>query len=90
MKKELKKLLTLFVIFTLVKIIIAYFIPSSRAFSDDYRYLEMAQSFFYNLNFNVHGLPNIAYQPLYSIFISPAYLFTDFYLAIKIINVILS
>ncbi len=90
MKRELKQVLLLFLVFVLIKIIISYFIPASRASSDDYRYLKMAESFFYNLNFNVHGLPNIQYSPLYPITISVANLFQDYYLAIKIINSILS
>jgi 4-amino-4-deoxy-L-arabinose transferase-like glycosyltransferase len=93
MKKDIKRLLWVIVSFVLVKVIISYFIPSSRAFSDDYQYLKLAESFFYHFSFEVHGLPTLQYYPLYPILISISYLFKDntlTYLIIKMLNSIFS
>tara|TARA_Y100000034_G_scaffold131836_1_gene193462 strand:+ start:588 stop:2096 length:1509 start_codon:yes stop_codon:yes gene_type:complete len=53
----------------------------------------MARSFFYFLDFSVHGLPSDHFPPLYPMALSVAYIFKDMhavYLAMKFINVLIS
>ncbi len=93
MRKELKNLILIYLGFVLVKAILSYFIPSSRALADDYNYLKMSESFFYHFSLTVHGSFSGQFYPLYPILISIAHIFQDnnlVYLFIKIINSILS
>ncbi|MEK6907479.1 MAG: glycosyltransferase family 39 protein [Nanoarchaeota archaeon] len=93
MKKSLKFLLVFYVILILAKILLVTLIPMSTAFSDDYQYLKMGRSFFFDHKFNVHGIDNIQFSPLYPILISISYIFKDsiyVYFAIKIVNLLLS
>ena len=53
MKKSLKFLLVFYVILVLAKILLVALIPMSTAFSDDYQYLKMGRSFFFDHKFNV-------------------------------------
>jgi len=93
MKKELRTLILLYLGFVLVKIILSYFTPASRALADDYQYLKMSESFFYHFSLKVHGDFSGQFYPLYPILISIAQIFKDnnlVYFGIKIINSILS
>lgn len=93
MKKTLKYLILLYFFLVVIKILIASFIQMSPAFSDDYRYLKMGRSFFYEQNFNVHDLDYMQFPPLYSVFISIAHIFNNsiyVYFFIKVINALLS
>ncbi|AJF62643.1 MAG: hypothetical protein QT11_C0001G0501 [archaeon GW2011_AR20] len=93
MKKSLKFLLVFYVILVLAKILLVALIPMSTAFSDDYQYLKMGRSFFFDHKFNVHGIDSIQFPPLYPILISISHIFKDsidVYFAIKIINALLS
>ena len=93
MNKQLKNLIFIFLGIILVKIILSYFIPSSRALADDYQYLKMSESFFYHFSLVVHNTFSGQLYPLYPILISISHIFKDnnlVYLAIKIINSILS
>ncbi len=93
MKKSLKFLIIFYVILVLIKVLLITLVPMSTAFSDDYQYLKMSRSFFFEHNFNVHGIDNIQFQPLYPMLISISYIFKDslyVYLLIKLINVLLS
>ena len=93
MKKDLRNLILIYLGFVLVKTILSYFIPSSRALADDYNYLKMSESFFYHFSLKVHGIFTGQFYPLYPILISIAHIFQDnnlVYLAIKFINSILS
>ena len=93
MKKGLKFLLIFYGILVLAKILLVTLIPMSTAFSDDYQYLKMGRSFFFDQNFNVHEVENTQFSPLYPILISISYIFKDsiyIYFMIKIINVLLS
>ena len=89
MKKDLKNLILIYLGFVLVKAVLSYFIPSSRALADDYNYLKMSESFFYHFSLKVHGTFSGQFYPLYPIIISIAHIFRDndlVYLAIKFIN----
>ena len=93
MKKESKILTWIFISFVIAKAIISYFIPSSRTLADDYNYLKMSESFFYDFSFKVHGFFTGQFHPLYPFMISIGQIFKDnnlVYLSIKIINSILS
>jgi len=93
MKKDLRTLIWIYVGFVLVKAMLSYFVPGSRALADDYNYLKMGESFFYHLSLEVHGIYTGQFYPLYPILISIANIFQDnnlVYFAIKIINSILS
>jgi hypothetical protein len=72
---------------------LSYFIPAPSAFADSYVYTKMARSFFYFLNFDMHGITTHHFPPLYPIILSIAYLFKDMqivYLVMKILNAFLS
>ena len=93
MKKYLRNLILLYLGFVLVKIILSYFIPASRALADDYQYLKMGESFFYHFSFKVHDVFSGQFYPLYPISISIAQIFKNnnlVYFGIKVINSILS
>ncbi len=93
MKKELKTLILIYLGFVLIKAVLSYFIPSSRALADDYNYLKMSESFFYHFSLKVHGVFTGQFYPLYPILISIVHIFQDnnlVYLFIKIINLVLS
>src|SRR3989344_1728609 len=84
MKKSLKFLLVFYVILVLAKILLVALIPMSTAFSDDYQYLKMGRSFFFDHKFNVHGIDSIQFPPLYPILIIiPAYLLAREFLSEK-------
>lgn len=92
MRKIIKQLIIWYIFFVIVKSIISYFIPAPSAFSDSYIYTKVARSFFYDFGFNVHGIAS-HYPPLYSIVISPSFIFGDMqivYTIIKVINAIFS
>ena len=93
MKKITKQLFLYFFLFTIIKIILSYFIPADSAFSDNYYYVKLARSFFNSQEFSIHGDLYYSRQPLYPIILSISYLFKDMtyvYLAMKLINSIIS
>lgn len=93
MKKIIKKLILYYFIFVLIKSILAYFIPAPSAFSDEYIYIKLARSSFYNLEFVINNVVSYGYHPLYPIMLSPAYFFNKMifiYPAMKVINSIIS
>lgn len=93
MKKIIKQLILFYLIFVVIKTILSYFIPAPSAFSDNYVYLKMARSFFYDFNFVIHGFPTHQYPPLYPIVLSLSYLLQDMrlvYFFMKFINVVVS
>ncbi len=93
MKQYLKFLIILYVALVLAKILMSSFIPMTNAFSDDYQYLKVARSFFFNQNFQVHGVNVYQFPPLYPILISISYIFKNssyVYFFIKLINALLS
>jgi hypothetical protein len=89
MNKGLKNLIFLYFGFVIVKVILAYYIPSSKTLADDYNYLKMSESFFYHFSLKVHDNFNGQFLPLYPILISLAQIFKDnnlIYIGIKVIN----
>ncbi len=87
-----KKLLWLYLVLVITKVILAYFIPAPSVFSDEYYYIKTARSFFFNKEFTVHGTITSKFPPLYPIILSPSYLLNDMktiYFLMKIINAIL-
>ena len=93
MKKALKIVFLLYFLLVLIKAILAYLIPAPSEFSDGYIYMKLARSFFYNMEFSVHGIPYNHYHPLYPLLISISYLFGKMsivYPMMKIINSIIS
>ena len=93
MKNNLKFLIILYFVLVIIKILIASSTPMSTAFSDDYQYLKMARSFFFDQNFNIHGIDFNYFPPLYPILISITHFFNDslnIYFFIKVINALLS
>ncbi len=93
MKPVAKKLMLIYSIIVLTKIILSYFINSPTGFWDEYIYSKLARSFFYNLDFSLSQNPSPFYQPLYPIVLSISYLFDKMqfvYLSMKIINAFVS
>tara|TARA_Y100000034_G_scaffold134260_1_gene202175 strand:- start:93 stop:1769 length:1677 start_codon:yes stop_codon:yes gene_type:complete len=93
MKKIIKKLLLLFVLFVAVKTLLSYFIPSPSAFSDEYLYARMARNLLYNGSLSVHGMLSPQISPLYPSLISIAYIFKNMeivFFIIKFLNAIFS
>ena len=93
MKKVTKQLVIFCVIIVLLKILLSLFIPAPSAYSDEYNYIKLARSFFFDFNFSIHGILSGVYFPLYPILLSVSYVFknmTVIYLLMKIINSIVS
>lgn len=93
MKSIIKKILLMYFIFVIIKIIMAYFVKTETIFADSYIYMKGAESLWLLKSYAVHGLPIFKYPPLYSLIISISYLFKDMsavYLAMKIINSFIS
>lgn len=87
-----KKLIGLFLIIVIIKIILTIFITSPSIFADEYVYLKGARSFFTEGSFNIYDGHKSSYPPLYYIIISISYLLKDatlIYLTIKIINALI-
>ena len=90
--KNWKFLLLLFLCLVATKSLLAALVPAPSMFSDEYEYAKIAQNFWEHQTFKIHGKP-INVPPGYPTMISPAYWFDDMrdvYLAIKIINALLS
>ena len=93
MKKIVKQILLFYLVIVLFKILLSSFILSPSAFSDEYIYMKMARSFFFDFNFNVHNLVVDIYPPLYSMLLSITYIFNDMniaYFFMKVINALIS
>ncbi len=87
-----KKLLALYIILAVTKIILGYFVPAPSVFSDEYYYIKMARSFFFNQEFTVHSIVTSKFPPLYPAILSASYFFssmTTIYFLMKIINAFL-
>lgn len=92
MKSPIKKLLLMYVIIVILKIILSYFILSPSAFSDYYGYAKVARSLFYHGTFTVHGEISTR-PPLYYLILSLAYVFKDMevvYFFMKVLNAFMS
>ncbi len=93
MEKPIKTLVLTYLVFVIIKSILAYFNPSPSIFADEYLYAKMARSLFHHGNFLVHGSPVRNYPLLYPTLLSISYIFKDMtivYGAMKIINSIVS
>ena len=93
MKKIVKQILLFYLVIVLFKILLSSFILAPSAFSDEYIYMKMARSFFFDFNFNVHNLVVDIYPPLYSMLLSITYIFNDMniaYFFMKVINALIS
>lgn len=94
MNKESKWwLIAIFALVFFVKVLISYFIPSISAFSDEYFYLKMARSFFFDHSISIHNISVMMYPPLYSMLLSITYFFNDMqvvYFLMKVINALIS
>src|SRR3990167_7368999 len=93
MEKNLKIIIGIFLLLSALKVIYTFFVTSPTIFADEYFYSKMAQSYFYFREFSLHSELVKAYPPLYSVLISPAFIFknmTYVYTAIKIINSVIS
>lgn len=93
MKNTTKKLLALFIIISISKIILSLLVTTPTIYSDEYIYIKMAQSFFQGLNFNIHNTPTSNYPPLYPILLSLTFLAGNVeyaYILMKILNSILT
>ena len=93
MDKTLKFVIILFLLIAAIKIILTFFVTSPTIFADEYFYSKMAQSYFNFREFSIHSELTKAYPPLYSVLISPAYIFKNMmtiYSVIKIINAVIS
>lgn len=88
-----KKIVCVFILLILVKVVLSFFIPAPTQFIDEYLYQRMGQSFLHSGEFLLDELPSTMYPPLYPIIISPAFLFINMKLVfffIKFINIIIS
>jgi len=93
MNKTIKRLIIAFIIISLIKILLTLLVPSPSMWSDEFFYARSARGIFMDHSFSYDGIFTNNIPPLYSILISPAYLFNDMnyvYFIIKFINAILS
>lgn len=91
--KDSMRIAIIFSVIVTLKIILSAFVPAPSMFSDEYVYAKQAQNFIENGNLLVHGLKP-AYPFMYSVMISPAYLFSKnmeiIYFFMKVINALIS
>ena len=93
MKKIINQLFIFYLARVLLKILLSLLIPSPSIFSDDYVYIKLARSFFFDFNFTIHGVAVDVYPPLYPMLLSISYLFKDMtiiYPLMKVINALVS
>ena len=93
MKKIINQLFIFYLAIVLLKILLSLLIPSPSIFSDDYVYIKLARSFFFDFNFTIHGVAVDVYPPLYPMLLSVSYLFKDMtiiYPLMKVINALVS
>ena len=93
MKKIINQLFIFYLAIVLLKILLSLLIPSPSIFSDDYVYIKLARSFFFDFNFTIHGVAVDVYPPLYPMLLSISYLFKDMtiiYPLMKVINALVS
>ena len=93
MRKIIKQIFVFYLIIVLLKILLSSLIPSPSIFSDDYVYMKLARSFFFDFNFTIHQAAVDIYPPLYPMLLSISYLFKDMtiiYPLMKIINALVS
>ena len=93
MKKIINQLFIFYLAIVLLKILLSLLIPSPSIFSDDYVYIKLARSFFFDFNFTIHGVAVDVYPPLYPMLLSTSYLFKDMtiiYPLMKVINALVS
>ena len=92
MKKTTSIILIVIIVLTIIKFLLSYF-TGPTVFTDEYIYTKMAQSFYDNLNFNIHGMNIAPYPPLYPILLSVSFMFKNLfysYVFMKLINAIIS
>src|SRR3989344_1467164 len=92
MRKDINKLILIFILLVIAKSLLSSFILAPSEFSDGYIYSKIARSVFFSQEFSVHEI-SVDHVPLYPIILSPAYLFQDMnnvYLFMKIINAFIS
>ena len=93
MKSILKKILFLYILIVIIKVILSYFIKHPTIFADSYIYIRGARNLLLLGQYTVHGLPILKYPPLYSLILSISYIFHDMnwiYFFMKVINSFLS
>src|SRR3989344_4863019 len=87
------KLVIIFLIILLLKLVFIPFIQAPSAVNDEYVFSKMAQSFFYEGEFKVHEVPSSQYTPLYPIILSFSFLANNMqvvYTLMKLTNLIIS
>lgn len=92
MEKELKKIIILYMIFVLVKMILSLFITGSSVFSDEYVYSKLGWSIFNQAEYSIHGIGVSSPVPLYPILLSISYIFSNvslIYFFMKILNILI-
>lgn len=93
MERANKKIIALYLIIVLIKIIFSYFVSSPTGFWDEYVYSKIARNFYYYKILSLSQTPEPFYPPLYSIVLSITYLFRDMnliYFFMKVINALIS
>ena len=93
MKKVVKQIILFYFIIALSKILLSLLIPAPSAYSDEYVYMKLARSFFFDFDFSIHNIVVDIFPPLYSMLLSVSYIFKDMtivYLFMKVINALIS
>ncbi len=94
LNKELKKLILLYLAFVLGKVVLGFFISSPSALGDEYLYSKIARNLFEYSSSLYHGdVLAHKYLPLYPLFLSIGYLFSNMevvYFVMKVVNAFLS
>src|SRR3989344_3291249 len=88
MNRITKKIIYIILILSIIKSILTLTIRTPTTYVDEYIYIKMAQSFFYELSIKLHGLPPAASPPLYSIIASISFITNDVYMSYTIIKII--
>ena len=91
MRKDIHKLILIFILLVIAKSLLSSFILAPSEFSDGYIYSKIARSVFFSQELSVHEI-NVDHLPLYPIILSPAYIFQDMnnvYLFMKIMKILI-
>ncbi|MEK6948153.1 MAG: glycosyltransferase family 39 protein [Nanoarchaeota archaeon] len=92
MDKELKKVLILYAILVIIKLLLSLFIASPSIFGDEYGYAKLGWSIYHNQEYSVHNILVNTPMPLYPMVLSLTYVFHNMnivYFFMKLLNILI-
>ena len=92
MDRELKKVLILYLILVIIKILFSLLITGPSVFGDEYGYEKLGWSLYNNQEYSIHNIQVNAPMPLYPIILSLTYIFQNaglIYFFMKLLNILI-